>query len=87
MITALNDIFPESEIKDIMEKAVGAENKKVVIERTKESQAFGAPWIVAVNGKGEKRMWFGNDRWDQVFDHLEVPYKPVSIIPPSSSKL
>ncbi len=70
-----------------MEKAVSPENKKVVIERTKESQAFGAPWIVAVNGKGEKKMWFGNDRWDQVFWHLGVPFKGVEVVLPKESRL
>jgi glutathione S-transferase kappa 1 len=45
--------------------------------------AWGAPWIVAVNQKGETKSWFGNDRWDQVFDHLSVSYSPVTILPPS----
>lgn len=59
------------------------ENKKKVIDQTMEAGAFGAPWIVAVNSNGEKKSWFGNDRWDQVFAHLNVPYMPVAIIPPS----
>jgi glutathione S-transferase kappa 1 len=39
---------------------------------------------VAVNSDGERKAWFGNDRWDQVLAHLAVPYTPVSIIPPGS---
>lgn len=70
-----------------MEKAVSPENKKVVIERTKESGAFGAPWIVAVNGDGERKMWFGNDRWDQVLWHLGVPFRGVEVLAPKESKL
>jgi glutathione S-transferase kappa 1 len=44
------------------------------------AKAFGAPWIVVVNGNGERREYFGNDRWDHVFEHLGVPYTPVRIL-------
>ena len=67
-----------------MKSAVTPENKKRVIEQTASAGAFGAPWIVGLNSEGERKAWFGNDRWDQVFEHLGVPYKPVSIIPPKS---
>ncbi|KIW17418.1 hypothetical protein PV08_04612 [Exophiala spinifera] len=86
IIQALKGIFPEDEIKDIMKKALSPENKKRVVDVTMGSGAFGAPWISAVNSKGERRDWFGNDRWDQVFYHLQVPYTPVSIIPPEEAK-
>jgi glutathione S-transferase kappa 1 len=67
-----------------LKNAVTSENKQRVVDQTMGAGAFGAPWIVAVNSDGERKAWFGNDRWDQVFAHLGVPYKPVSIIPPSS---
>ncbi|KAH8809209.1 glutathione S-transferase [Xylogone sp. PMI_703] len=86
IISALEGIFPEDEIKDIMQKALSPENKKRVIDLTMSAGAFGAPWIIAVNSDGERRDWFGNDRWDQVFYHLGVPYTPVSIIPPEEAK-
>jgi glutathione S-transferase kappa 1 len=60
---------------------VTPENKRRVVELTMSAGAFGAPWIVAVNGRGESKSWFGNDRWDQVFEHLGVPYTPVRIVP------
>lgn len=65
-----------------MQKAVSPENKKRVVELTMSAGAFGAPWIVAVNSDGVRKDWFGNDRWDQVFYHLGVPYSPVRLIPP-----
>ncbi|XMA14396.1 hypothetical protein WAI453_007187 [Rhynchosporium graminicola] len=87
IIQALSPIFSTPEIEEIMKKALELENKKKVIETTKESGAFGAPWIVGVDGKGEKKSWFGNDRWDQVFAHLGVPYEPVKLLMPRDSKL
>ncbi len=83
IIKALNGIFPPPELEKILKNAVTPENKKRVVDQTLSAGAFGAPWIVAINSNGEKKDWFGNDRWDQVFAHLDVPYKPVSIIPPS----
>lgn len=68
-----------------MKNAVSPENKQRVIELTMSAKAFGAPWIVAVNSKGERKDWFGNDRWDQVLYHLGVPYTPVQIIPPEEA--
>lgn len=77
---ALDSIFPAQEVDEIMKKALTPENKKRVIDITKGAGAFGAPWIVAVNGSGEKRSWFGNDRWDQVLWHLGVPFEGVKIL-------
>jgi glutathione S-transferase kappa 1 len=79
---ALDVVFSAQEVDEIMKKALTAENKKRVIDVTKGSGAFGAPWIVGVNGSGERRSWFGNDRWDQVFWHLGAPYEGVRILPP-----
>jgi glutathione S-transferase kappa 1 len=81
VIEALRGIFPPVELKEIMMNAVTPENKRRVVELTMSAGAFGAPWIVAVNGRGESKSWFGNDRWDQVFEHLGVPYTPVRIVP------
>ncbi|OAL45122.1 glutathione S-transferase [Pyrenochaeta sp. DS3sAY3a] len=83
---ALDGVFTSQEIDEIITKALTPENKKRVIEITMGPGAFGAPWIVAVNGQGEQKAWFGNDRWDQVFYHLGVPYTPVTIIPPEGAK-
>jgi len=86
IIKALDGIFSPEEIKEIMQKALTPENKKRVIELTMSAGAFGAPWIIGINGDKERKDWFGNDRWDQVFYHLGVPFTPVSIIPPKEGK-
>jgi len=85
-LEALDGVFTSQEIKEIMKKAITPENKKQVVDITMSSGAFGAPWIVVVNKHGERKAWFGNDRWDQVFYHLGIPYRPVSIIPPKETK-
>ncbi|KAF2177145.1 glutathione S-transferase [Zopfia rhizophila CBS 207.26] len=91
---ALDGIYASQEIKEIMKKATTPENKKRVVDIIMNAGAFGAPWIVVVNRHGEKKYWFGIDRWDQVLYHLGVPYsrrysvtyRPVSIIPPEEAK-
>ncbi|KAK5111387.1 hypothetical protein LTR85_012161 [Meristemomyces frigidus] len=83
---ALDGIFPTEEVDDIVQKALTPENKKRVIAITKGADAFGAPWIVGVNGSGEKRTWFGNDRWDQVLWHFGVPFQGLRILLPGQEK-
>jgi glutathione S-transferase kappa 1 len=85
-VQALEGIFTAAEIKNIMEKAVTPENKKRVVDQTMSAGAFGAPWVVATNASGQRKDWFGNDRWDQVFYHLGVPYTPVRIVPQEEAK-
>ncbi|WPG99100.1 Hypothetical protein R9X50_00190900 [Acrodontium crateriforme] len=82
---ALQHVFSAEEITKIIAGASSAANKKKVIDQTMAPGAYGAPWIVAINTDGERKDWFGNDRWDQVFHHLGVPYSPVTILPPGSS--
>ncbi|PSN66242.1 glutathione S-transferase [Corynespora cassiicola Philippines] len=86
VIQALGHLFSAEEIRDIMKQAMAPENKKRVIDLTMSAGAFGAPWIVALNKQGEKRSWFGNDRWEQIFFHLGVPYSPLRIVPPEGAK-
>ncbi|KAH6633805.1 glutathione S-transferase [Boeremia exigua] len=86
VLKALEVVFPAHELEEIIKKALSAENKKRVVDTTMSVGAFGAPWIIAVNRNGERRDWFGNDRWNQVFHHLKVPYTPVTILPPSQAK-
>ncbi|KAH7073869.1 glutathione S-transferase [Paraphoma chrysanthemicola] len=83
---ALDGVFSPKEVDEIMKKALSPENKKRVIDITKGAGAFGAPWIVGINKNGERRGWFGNDRWDQVFWHLGVPFEGVKVLPPGEGK-
>jgi hypothetical protein len=63
------------------------ENKKRVIDQTMSAGEFGAPWIVGVNKESERMDWVRNNKWDQAFAHLAVPYTPVEIVLPKESKL
>ncbi|KAJ4982801.1 dsba family oxidoreductase [Stagonosporopsis vannaccii] len=83
---ALDGVFPSEDLESIMKNALTPENKKRVIDTTMSVGAFGAPWITAVNKDGKRRDWFGNDRWDQIFHHLEVPFSPLTIKSPSQTK-
>ncbi|KAH8744386.1 glutathione S-transferase [Diaporthe sp. PMI_573] len=86
ILQALEGVFSPKEINEIMKLAVSPENKKRVVDVTMSTGAFGAPWIVAVNADGLRKDWFGNDRWDQIFYHLGVPFTPVRIVPPGELK-
>ena len=77
---ALDGVFPTQEVDEIVQKAFTPENEKRVVNITKQSGAFGAPWIVGINQSGRSRSWFGNDRWDQVLWHLGVPFEGVRIM-------
>ena len=39
-----------------------------------EQGAFGAPFIIVYNAKGEKDVFFGADRFDHVAKHLDKPW-------------
>lgn len=59
---ALAKIFGEDETKKIMEKAGSPEAKKRLSENSDkaiEYGAFGLPWFVATNGKGEEETFWG----------------------------
>jgi len=87
LVEALSTVFPEQTLTQIIEGMVSAENKKRVIDTTNavmKQGAFGAPWIIATNSRGESANFWGNDRWDHVFLHLGVPFLPVTILPPGT---
>ncbi|KAJ8116856.1 hypothetical protein OPT61_g1803 [Boeremia exigua] len=86
LVKALDGVFSAGEMEEVIKNSLTPENKKRVVDTTMGVGAFGAPWIVAVNSKGERRDWFGNDRWNQVFYHLGVPFTPVTILPPGKAK-
>jgi glutathione S-transferase kappa 1 len=86
IIEALEGVFPKEDLRHVMERSVKSENKKRVVDTTMSVGAFGAPWITAINENGERRDWFGNDRWHQVFHHLGVPFTPITIKQPSRGK-
>jgi glutathione S-transferase kappa 1 len=86
IINALQSVFSAEDLKHIMNGSVEPENKKRVVGTTMSVGAFGAPWISAINANGERRDWFGNDRWHQVFHHLGVSFTPLTILPSDMKK-
>lgn len=62
----LSKCFSESEVKDILSNANSAPYKQRLNDNTKEaleSGAFGCPWFVVRNAKGEVEPFFGSDRY------------------------
>lgn len=56
-------LFKDDDVKKIMNGR--AEMKDVLKKETEKAVAlgaFGAPWLSAVNGKGEEDVFFGSDR-------------------------
>jgi 2-hydroxychromene-2-carboxylate isomerase len=57
--------------------------KKRLTELTQEaldSGCFGAPWWIIRNARGEEDVFFGSDRWEQIFVFLGekwVGYNPL----------
>ena len=83
---ALDGVFLTEDLERIMHGSVESGNKKRVIETTMAVGAFGAPWITAINAKGQKRDWFGNDRWHQVLQHLDIPFTHLAITRSNAEK-
>jgi glutathione S-transferase kappa 1 len=71
----LSQRFKESEVKDILEKANSAPYKQRLNDNTKEALdcgAFGCPWFLVRNSKGEEEPFFGSDRY--------TPLSPCSFL-------
>lgn len=82
--TPLSGIFTSAELDRMLRDAVLPDNKERVLQNTNSAHAFGAPWFVCTDRKGQQKSWFGNDRWNQIFDHIGVPFKNIEIIPPNT---
>lgn len=62
----LSKRFSEGEVKNILSSANSAPYKQRLNDNTKEaleSGAFGCPWFVVRNSKGEVEPFFGSDRY------------------------
>ncbi|KAI5460949.1 DSBA-like thioredoxin domain-containing protein [Mariannaea sp. PMI_226] len=81
-------LFTAAEVSRIMDGR--AEMKKTLAENTGkavESGAFGCPWFLVTNSKGETQPVFGSDRFNHIYMHLGIPFQDVAVLKPSSSKL
>jgi len=68
----LSGVLGEEETKNVMEMAA-KEGKEVLLKNTDKAfadGAFGLPWFVATNSKGETQGFWGVDHLGQVTDHL-----------------
>lgn len=75
---ALANVLSEGEVKDVMAKVGTPEVKKGLSENTDQSMkdgAFGLPWFVATNAKGETDGFWGFDHLGQVIQHLGLEGK------------
>ncbi|OJJ72569.1 hypothetical protein ASPBRDRAFT_42288 [Aspergillus brasiliensis CBS 101740] len=86
---SLRPIFPDtSQLEAVLEGATTSSNKARTRETTDflmKGGCFGAPWFVVTNSTGQTEQFWGNDRWDHVFQHLDVPFTPVTLLPPETS--
>ncbi|KAF4637647.1 hypothetical protein G7Y89_g438 [Cudoniella acicularis] len=68
----LSKVFGADTAKNVMEMA-GKEGKELLIKNTDRAladDAFGLPWFVATNAKGETETFWGVDHLAQVTEHL-----------------
>ncbi|KAK7189363.1 DSBA-like thioredoxin domain-containing protein [Paraphaeosphaeria sporulosa] len=93
---ALSKRFEEVQIREILGKATAPENKQVLNANTKEALdqgAFGCPWFWVCNSKGEEEPFFGSDsqadpgRFPFMWQHLDLPWKDVELLPPPQAKI
>lgn len=73
IIAALSKVLRESEVEDVMNMATQAEAKKTLADNTAwaiREGAFGLPWFVATNAKGETAKFWGFSALGEVADHL-----------------
>jgi len=82
----LSKQFGEAEVRDILDKANSAPYKQRLNDNTKEALdlgAFGCPWHVLRNAKGEEEPFFGSDRSVSLVSlgvsFLRVRYTPVML--------
>ena len=71
-------VLGDSDAKKIMEKMSSPEAKKKLSENSDYAMAegaFGLPWFVATNEKGDKEAFWGVDHMGQVVEHLGLERK------------
>ncbi|ORX96067.1 2-hydroxychromene-2-carboxylate isomerase [Clohesyomyces aquaticus] len=73
LLAILTTIVGAEEAKKVVEKSTGESVKKQLTENTDlafKDGAFGLPWFVATNTKGETEAYWGVDHMGQLCDHL-----------------
>ena len=70
----------KDKVAEMLDKALQKETRTRLQEEAKvlveENKLFGMPSIeVQKRGEGDKTLWFGSDRFEQLAAYLEKPYK------------
>lgn len=76
--SALTPVLGEADTKMVMEKISSADVKKRLgtnSDKALADGAFGLPWFVATNEKGETDSYWGIDHMGQLVDFLELKRK------------
>ncbi|KAJ9197381.1 hypothetical protein DTO164E3_5814 [Paecilomyces variotii] len=80
--------FTPSETETILAATGEKKWKDALLAKTQEALdhgAFGAPWFQVINKKGEESMFFGSDRFHYMWQHLELPFQDLKILPKGQS--
>ncbi|KAH8909636.1 thioredoxin-like protein [Coniochaeta sp. PMI_546] len=79
-------LFNLHEVDAIMQATQTKEMKDLLRTTTQQALdrgAFGAPWIWVTNSAGESEPFFGSDRFHFIYKFLGLPYRDVTLLPPS----
>ncbi|KAL7275924.1 hypothetical protein RUND412_001117 [Rhizina undulata] len=74
---ALSPLFAPEQIAAILEGAASPEIKQGLLEKTQDAVkagAFGAPWFVVRNARGEESPFFGSDRFHFMWQFLGLEW-------------
>ncbi|KAI1824932.1 thioredoxin-like protein [Xylaria intraflava] len=84
-VVSSKSLFTREQVARIVEATGKDELKAALKARVDEALArgsFGAPWIWLTDAQGRTEPVFGNDRWDCVYEFLQVPYQKLQLLPP-----
>ncbi|KAI4669954.1 uncharacterized protein J4E79_000234 [Alternaria viburni] len=85
----LKQRLKEDEAREVMAKANSPPYKQQLNDNTKDALdrgAFGCPWFLVRNSKGEEEPFFGSDRFHYMWEYLGLPWKDVQLLPPADAK-
>jgi len=89
LVEVLKQRLKEDEAREVMAKANSPPYKHQLNDNTKEALdrgAFGCPWFLVRNSKGEEEPFFGSDRFHYMWEYLGLPWKDVQLLPPGDAK-
>ncbi|KAF2718036.1 glutathione S-transferase kappa 1 [Polychaeton citri CBS 116435] len=90
LASVLRRHFAESDVAEILQAAQEPRFKERLTSNTEEALktgAFGAPWFMVKNFKGETEPFFGSDRFHYMWDYLEIPHRDFKVLAIGESKL